>query len=280
MSQQVQDFQRPEVFNDKRREELDLDSDRYGILVGGMKQIYWDGIGENSVGHHIINRRIWVPFTRLRVGIRPEYDGALSLPENVVQVNWGDAPERLKWKTPHACAMDVLATYKEKGFCVPNVLVGHPDPASLTERVWPREVRDQFRLIDQIPYFENFSTNDGQEGSLVSELLESCYLCRNWLMEYVPALREEVNDDKGLKNLNSALKELFFEMGEPLPEQKTALVAQAMGNEIVKAQKGDGRKDDAMINVLDKIAARLEKLESAASKPSEEQETANTKGRK
>jgi hypothetical protein len=107
-------------------------------------------------------------------------------------------------------------------------------------------------------------------------------------MEYVPALRAEVNDDKGLRNLNEALKELFYELGEPLPEQKTALVAQAMGNEIVRAQKSDGRKDDALIAALNAIAegqtaltSRLDKLESAASKPSEEaQETANTKGRK
>ncbi len=86
-------------------------------------------------------------------------------------------------------------------------------------------------------------------------------------------LKTEIDGEKGLKNLNEPLKELFYEINEPLPEHKTALVASAMGKEIVGAMpQNDGRRDEAMIGALNAIAegqrtmnSRLERLESGES---------------
>lgn len=271
MPAQVQDFQRPEVIPDQKQEAQYQDewSDRYGILVGGVKETPWNGIGENSVGHHLITRRVWMPFTRLRVGRRPEFEGALDLNENAVQLDWSINPERLGMKSPRACAGDVLAAFRAQGYCVPAVLVGHASPQALCEKVWPREIRDEFRLFEHIGYFEGFQSDNAEEATLAAQLLEACYACRNYIQEYVRMIKTEIESKLGLKNLNEALKELFHEINEPLPEQKTALVAAEMGRAIVGANQNDGRKDDAMIGALNAIAAgqtqllsRIEKLES------------------
>src|SRR5438105_916060 len=123
----IQDFQSP-VVNAQEPSFADEHANRVGILVGGMPELQWQGVGEMSVGHHIISRRIWLPFVRLQVGIRNEFDGALDLPENTVQVDWATSDARKKWKSPRACAQDVLNCFKEVGFCVPKVLIGHADP--------------------------------------------------------------------------------------------------------------------------------------------------------
>lgn len=299
MSTRVRDFQTPEVIPDQAQESQYQDewSDRYGILVGGVKETPWNGIGENSVGHHLITRRVWMPFTRLRVGRRPEFEGALDMPANSVQLDWSTNPERLGMKSPRACAGDVLAAFRANGYCVPTVLIGHASPQALCEKVWPREIRDQFRLIDHIEYFENFQTDNEEEAKLAEQLLEACYLSRASIQEYVRMVKTEIESKLGLKNLNEPLKELFHEIGEPLPEQKTALVASAMGKEIVEGMASDGRKDDAIVNALNAIAAgqsqlsqRLEKLETpvtsgqGANTESEEatvgSETSNTQPRR
>lgn len=265
MSTRTQDFQRPEVVPNQTQESDYQDewANRFGILVGGVKETPWNGIGENSVGHHRIVRREWVVFTRLRVGRRPEFEGALDFPENAVQLDWSTNPERLGMKSPRACAGDVLAAFGAQGYCVPKVLVGHANPEAVCEKVWPREARDGFRLIDHIEYFEGFQSGDETEVRLAEELLAKCYECRGYVQEYVRTIKTEVESKFGLKNLNEPLKQLFEEIGEPLPEQKTALVAQAMGREIVKGQgHDDGRKDDAIIGALNAITTRLERIES------------------
>lgn len=263
MSTRATDFQRPEVIPDQAQEAQYEDewSDRYGILVGGVKETPWNGIGENSVGHHRITRRVWMPFTRLRVGRRPEFEGALDLPVNTVQLDWATNPDRLGMKSPRACAGDVLAAFGSQGYCVPRVLVGHPNPQALCEKVWPREVRDRYRLFEHVEYFEGFQSDDTQEATLASQILDACYVSRGYIQEYVRMLKTEIDGEKGLRNLNEPLKELFYEINEPLPEHKTALVAQQMGREIVKGQQSDGRKDDAIVGALNAITQRLESLE-------------------
>lgn len=269
MSTRAQDFRVPEVVPDKQQEAQYQNewADHYGILVGGVKEIPWNGIGENSVGHHLISRRVWMPFTRLRVGKRPEFEGALDMPANSVQLDWSTNPERLGMKSPRACAGDVLAAFGSQGYCVPTVLVGHANPQALCDKVWPREVRDEFRLFQHVEYFENFQTDKDEEAKLAESLLSACYLARDYIQEYVRTIKTEIESKVGLKNLNEPLKELFYEINEPLPEQKTALVAAEMGKAIVGASQNDGRKDDAIVNVLDKIANRLDRLEARDSEP-------------
>jgi len=201
-------------------------------------------------------------FTRLRVGRRPDSEEALNMPENAVQLEWSTNPERLGMKSPRSCAGDVLAAFGQQGYCVPPMLIGHPNPQALTEKVWPREVRDELPLFEHIRYFESFQSGDEMEARLAEYLLEACYRSRGWIQEYVRTIKQELDAEKGLRGLNEPLKELYAEIGEPLPEEKTALVASAMGKEIVKAGQNDGRKDDAMINVLNKLADRLDRLES------------------
>lgn len=262
--QRVEDFQRPEVIPDQAQETQYEDewSDRYGILVGGTKESQWNGIGENSVGHHLITRRVWMPFTRLRVGLRPDSEEAINMPANSVQMEWSTNPSRLGMKSPRACAGDVLAAFGAQGYCVPAVLVGHLNPQELTEKVWPREIRDKLHLFEHIVYFEGFQTNDEKEAKLAEQLLQACYMSRAWIQEYVRTIKNELDGEKGLKGLNDPLKELFREIDEPLPEHKTALVAAEMGKSIVSAQQTDGRKDDAIIGALNAITSRLEKIES------------------
>lgn len=293
MPVQARDFQSPEVIPDQAQEAQFQNewATHYGILVGGQQVISWDGIGENAIGHSVITRRVWMQFTRLRVGVRNEFDGALDMPENAVQLDWATNPERLKGKSPRACAGDVLASFRAQGYCVPHVLIGHANPQALCEKVWPREIRDGFRLHEHVSYFEGFKTDSSDEASLAASLLEACYLALGHIREYVRMLKTELESKLGLKNLNEPLKELFYEIGEPLPEHKTALVAQEMGKEIVKAGQNDGRKDDAIIGALNAIAAgqtqlasRLEKLESKEPEPQKgqgsdvqnEEATANT----
>jgi hypothetical protein len=165
------------------------------------------------------------------------------------------------------------------GFCVPEVLIAHPDPQGLCDQVWPREIRDKYRLWQQIQYFENLEL-DGDALTLKDELLTAAYQCRGWAQEYIRTLRQEMEKEKGLRTLNGPLMELFYEVNEPLPEKRAAMVAQEVGKEIVKAQ-GDGRKDDAVINALNAVVNRLEKLEAkpvTESKDStvEEAKTSNT----
>lgn len=276
MSTRAQDFRVPEVVPDQVQEAQYQNewADHYGIMVGGVKESPWNGIGENAIGHHLITRRVWMPFTRLRVGKRPEFEGALDMPANSVQLDWSVNPERLGMKSPRQCAGDVLAAFGSQGYCVPGVLVGHAKPQALCDKVWPREVRDEFRLYQHIEYFENFQTADEQEAKLAESLLAACYLARDYIQEYVRTIKTEIESKVGLKNLNEPLKELFHEINEPLPEQKTALVAAEMGRAIVGANQNDGRKDDAMIGALNAIAAgqtqlagRLDRLEARDSEP-------------
>jgi hypothetical protein len=50
--QRVQDFQNPNPQPVQETEFQDEWTPRTGILVGGMKELQWNGIGEQSVGHH------------------------------------------------------------------------------------------------------------------------------------------------------------------------------------------------------------------------------------
>lgn len=279
MQTQIRDFQSPAV-SPQENEYQDEQSTHYGILVGGAPRIDWNGTGESSVGHHVFERRTWKTFSRLRVGRRPEFDGALDLPENTVQTDWAISADRLAWKSPRACAGDVLASFREQGFCVPKVLIGHVNPESLTEKVWPRAHREKLRLYQHIEYFESFVVDGEEEAQLAEQLLDACYLSRNWISETVRTLKTEVEGPKGLKNLNEVTKEYFYEINEPLPEHKTALVASAMGKEIVEATRGDGRRDDAMINALNGIAegqralaSRLDKLETTEPRKVQSEDT-------
>lgn len=268
----TQDFQTPVTSVDEPQYQNE-NAVHYGILVGGVKQLQWNGIGENSIGHHLLNRRTWLPFIRLKVGRRNEFDGALDMPLNTVQLNWSDNAARTRWKSPRECAMDFQHAFGAQGSCIPEVLIGHDDPQGLTERVWPKEIREKLRLFEHVRYFETFQTNDDEEAKLASALLDACYGCMNSIHEQVRMLKDEMGRKQGLKELNEALKELFYEISEPLPEHKTALVASAMGKEIVSAMpQSDGRKDDAMIDALHSIAEgqraitnRLEKLEGGNS---------------
>lgn len=272
----IRDFQVPEVIVNNAQEAQYVNewADHYGILVGGVKSIPWDGIGENAIGHSAITRRVWMPFTRLRVGVRNEFDGALDQPENTVTEEWSKNPERLKVKSPRACAGDVLASFRPQGYCVPLVLIGHSDPKALCDKVWPRETRDNLRLFQQISYFENFQTADETEAKLASQILEACYTCLGYVQEYVRTIKEEIEGKRGIKNLNEPLKELFYEINEPLPEQKTALVAAEMGRSIVEANQTDGRKDNAIVDALtavastvNKLSDRLDRMEQSNKKP-------------
>lgn len=279
MQTQIQDFQTPVVMPEQALDAQNEWSPRYGILVGGFPQLNWDGVGEMSVGHSRINRRVWMPFVRLRVGRRPDYPGALEMSELAVQVNWADQPDRLTWKSPRDCAQDVIGAYKEYGYCVPEVLIGHSDPQGLCDEVWPREVRDSMRLWQHIDYLQGLEVG-GDAATLKDELLGAMYQCRGWAQEYIRTLRQEMEKEKGLKTLNGPLMELFYETNEPLPEKRAAMVAQEVGKEIVKAQ-GDGRKDDAIIGALNAITNRLERLEAKPvtepnSSTVEEAEASNT----
>jgi hypothetical protein len=148
----------------------------------------------------MITRRVWLPFIRLQVGRRNEFDGALDMPINAIQVDWAKNSERVTAKSPRACATDVLNAFGPQGFCVPKILIGHPDPQGLTERVWPRKIRDKFRLFEHIQYFETFKTDDEDEAALASELLAAAYLSRDHTTEYVRMVKTEVEGEKGLKN--------------------------------------------------------------------------------
>lgn len=291
MNQQtvVQDFETPVSAPAQEAEFANEWAHHTGILVGGMRQLAWDGIGEMSVGHSLIRRRIWMPFIRLQVGRRAEFDGALDLPASAHR-DWSVSPDRIITKSPRLCAMDVLHAYKEQGYCVPQILIGYPEPQTLTEKVWPRAIRDSLPLHSntrdsQIKHFENFQTDDDAEAKLAAELLEACYISRTHCQEYVRLLKQEFNAEHGLSEPNEALKELFYEIDEPLPEHKTALVASAMGQAIVKGVTPDGRKDDAIVNALNSIAeglkstnARLDSLEkpgTGSQEPTTEGVTSN-----
>src|SRR5882724_6878157 len=166
------DFQTPVTSIDEPQYQNE-NAVHYGILVGGMKEIQWNGIGENSIGHHVLARRTWLPFIRLKVGRRNEFDGALDMPVNTVQLNWSDNAARTRWKSPRECAMDFQHSFGAQGSCVPEVLIGHDDPQGLTERVWPKEIREKLRLFEHVRYFETFQTDNEQEASLAAALWEA-----------------------------------------------------------------------------------------------------------
>src|SRR6266536_1142344 len=195
--EQVQDFTapaaQPEGNQDAFRNEW---ADRFGILVGGFRQHQWNLIGDQSIGHYIIERRVWMTFRRLRVGRRPDFDRALDLPENAIQKNWSEQSERLTYKSPRECALDVINAFGEQGFCVPQVLIGHSDPERLCEKVWPRELRNSRRLFEHIQYFEGFQTDNKDEAGLASELLTAAYNSRGFAEQYIANLRREIADEK------------------------------------------------------------------------------------
>ncbi len=240
----------------------------YGVLMGGAKEIKIEGIGEASVGHLSIPRRALAEFVRLQVGLKNESEAALNDERPAMHIQWYANPERIGVKSPGQCAREVHATYGERGFIIPNTLIGkdYDSAIELFDSVMPKAEN----LVGVIKGLSSSAFAEGsEEDSLRNELLEGAYTAREYMVRYTTEMAGEVlnapKTGKGKGGFDELDKEYFREIGKPLPEELPALANAAMGKEIA-ASIGKSNNDELLKAVLEQNQLIMKQLADSNSK--------------
>ncbi len=221
----------------------------YGVLMGGPKEIKWNGIGSFSISHQSIPRRALAEFTQMLVGRRNDTEDALNDDSARLHQDWDKNPARIVSKSPRAQVNEVYQTFGYRGWCIPESLIGMPytQASVLFEKVMPASVAAK-PLNDVIAHLSQAFETDSPEARLRDELLNSAFTAKEWLSAYVRAVGEE--RERGLKSgvgkvkLDPVDEEYYRELGTPLPEEVPALATLSMGKEIAIALGDKGRHND------------------------------------
>lgn len=245
---------------------------RYGILMGGPKEILSNGIGEYSVGHDFpMPRRRIIEFIGINVGRKNESEAALADDSHTLHQDWHLNPERVSYKSPARCAVDVKQTFGAQGFIIPPTLVGmeYDEAEKLLDSVLPLEISEK-PLVDVIEYLQFVDRLSDEANKLRDELLSGAEVARSWLSKQVLDLKAEMDRSRtgqpGLRGLDNVQKEYFRELREPLPEEVPALATLAMGRELGKqfaANASGGSKTDLLLEQLieqNKLQAEANRL--------------------
>lgn len=248
---------------------------RYGVLMGGPKQIDWPLIGVMAIGHQQIDRRDLTQFTNIDVGRRNESEAALNDDRPALHMEWFKNPDRIATKTARDCANDVKVTYGEIfGFIVPEILIGLSleSANALFESVLPVNVAST-SLVEVISHLSSNTHEDFQAERLRQELLSGANTCFANLMRYVTALKTEagIARDKGTgkKGPDPVEIEYFRELNVPLPEEVPAIATLAMGKEIAGAL-GAGGNSQVLEAILQQNQLLIQKLTEGGQAPAQE----------
>ncbi len=236
----------------------------YGILMGGEKIMKVEGYGEAFTGFSSIPRRELAEFVRLAVGRSVESPQALEEGSNM-GINWDKNPDRIVFKSPGACAADVLVTHGVKGFIIPRTLIGKPsvEANALFESVMPSgtTLEDVIKSLSSVSYPESTEME-----SLRSELLDGANISSGYIQQYLQASKNEVGNSAktglGKKGFTDLDEDYFREMGQPLPEEVPALATLAMGKEIANQLKGGNSNDETLKALIAQNQLLIEQLAS------------------
>lgn len=229
---------------------------RYGILMGGPKEILCNGIGEYSVGHdNAMPRRTLIEFIGINVGRKNESEEALTNDSPHLHKDWHKNPSRVVYKSPLKCAIDVSRPYKDNGFVVPDSLVGHAyeEAVEVFDSVLPREVAE-LPLTDVVRHLSSLRPASPAAEQLRDEMLAGAYTAQNWIGKQVRDLKSELGraskGGPGIRALDDIQGEYFRELKEPLPEEIPALATLAMGKELGKQFAAGGNRTDLLLEQL------------------------------
>jgi hypothetical protein len=262
------------------RKTADEFTPRNCVYVGGPAELDLSSlIGESYVQHATVRRRVLTLFTEHPVGMKDESPEAEQAYLSAGPESDAVPRRRTRMKSPKEDAYQIFKTYGEEGFTVCESLLGlvevdiAPDGRksydnSKAEAVYATVVPYEFMQGGSLKEFRDYLARGAQRRiaeselptdlraraeRLRSELLASATKAHALWAKHVRSLKGEWDryrsEGKGKADFNDVERELFREVGEPLPEERQANANKAVVETVIEATSAPN-SNDALISFL------------------------------